>query len=242
MGFGYLLLGYLCAFLLSMSLGALQIGSLALLLGYGLMLMGFWRLCRFESSFRYAGWLCLPLLAVSLYFVAADLATLFLWSLPFLGGTAKEVIEWVQVVLLILLQLAMLSAVRLIADGVGLKQTVRAAMRNSIFVSVYALAEVLGAMLPIPEAVMPYVTLGVSIWKVACVLCNLVLLLSCTKNICPEGDEEVAPRESRFAIVNRIEKVYRNAKDQMRADAYAQGEELARAREARKKKKKKKKK
>ncbi len=242
MGFGYLLLGYLCAFLLYMSLGALQLGSLALILGYGLMLAGLWRLCRFESGFRYAGWLCFPLLVTSLYFVAEDLATLFLWNIPFLGGIVAEAVEWASFLLLILLQMAMLYGIGLIAENVGLKRTVTAAKRNSILVAAYALVYLLGRMLPIPESVLSYVTLAVTLLNLGCVLCNLVLLLSCTKNICPEGDEEVAPRESQFAIVNRVGKMYRDAKAKLDADAHAQGEEIARRQEERRKQRQHKKK
>ena len=56
------------------------------------------------------------------------------------------------------------------------------------------------------------------------VISDLVLLLQCAKNICAEGDEEVAPKRSRFGWINRIGDAYSRVHDELNEKSHADGE------------------
>ena len=53
---------------------------------------------------------------------------------------------------------------------------------------------------------------------------NVVLLLRCAKNICAEGDEEVASKPSRFAWINRIRDSYDKTMDKLKENSRADGD------------------
>ena len=54
MGFGFLLIGYLVAFVLSMTMERLSFGGAAYLIGYLLMFRGLLELERYQRAFSYA--------------------------------------------------------------------------------------------------------------------------------------------------------------------------------------------
>jgi len=56
------------------------------------------------------------------------------------------------------------------------------------------------------------------------IISDLILLLQCAKNICAEGDEEVAPRPSRFGWINRIGDAYNRVHDELNEKSHADGE------------------
>ena len=55
-----------------------------------------------------------------------------------------------------------------------------------------------------------------------CALFNLWLLFGCYRQICPEGEEDMAPKPSRFAFVNRMraKQEERERKAQEETEAY----------------------
>ena len=224
MGFGSLFLGYLVSFLLYMTVQALGIGSFALLVGYAMMLYGLYLLGRFHTAFAAAKWLTVPLLVTAVYRMIEDVDTLLLLGLPIVGGTVREFFNWCSFLLLIVFQLAMLYGIRMLADGIGLKRISSATVRNSIFVGVYAALYLCGT-LPLGEAIKPYLTMSVTALNLVFVACNLVLLISCMKNICREGEEEIEPKRSRFEVINRMNDTLaasrRNLKQQMRDEGEA---------------------
>lgn len=237
MGFGYLLLGYLISFFLYMTVQALGIGSLALLVGYAMMFYGLYLLHRFHSAFAVAKWLLIPLFLTALYRVVEDIDTLFMLGMP-IPSAVEETVNWGAFMLLIVFQFAMLYGIRMLADSIELKKISASTVRNSIFVGVYGMLY-LGGSLPLGEAIKPYLTLSVTLLNLLFVVCNLALLVSCMKNICPEGEEEIEPKQSRFSWVNRMNDTYessrKNLKDQMRSE----GEALRQRRMEKKKRKKK---
>jgi hypothetical protein len=59
---------------------------------------------------------------------------------------------------------------------------------------------------------------------------DIALLLRCAKNICAEGDEEVAPKPSRFAWVNRMSDSYNQTMDKLKKNSRADGDAFMRQR------------
>ncbi len=209
MGFGYLLIGYLVTFLLHLTVDALGFGGFALLLGYGLMFYGLSELNRYQKAFAAARWLLVPLLISAAYEALANLDALFLWKLPIVNPTVNTVYDWTVFVLLFLFNISMLYGIRAIAKDVELPRVEIAAIRNAIFVFIYVVLHLVGN-LPIPnlEAIRNYLTLPLLLVQFAWILCNLFLLLSCNKNICPASDVEQTPKRYRWDVLNKIGDTY----------------------------------
>lgn len=241
MGFGYLFLGYLVAFLLSLTAGALGVKSLALIGGFLLMLIGISRLSRYHGAFALSKWLLIPMLLVALYWLFADIEALFLLPIPFVGGTVEAVVGWVDFVLTVLFQCALLYAIRMLADSIELKKISAAALRNTLFVGIYAMLYV-ASNLSLEETVAAYVTLFANLLNLLWVVCIAWLLVNCMKCIGSEGEEDAPPSRSRFAWVNRLNDAYDRTHEKLNEQARADGEALMRRHQEKKKNRSKKKK
>lgn len=207
MGFGYLFIGYLITFLLSLTVQALGFGGVALLVGYGVMLGGLWILWHYQSAFVWAKWLLVPLLVTALYRTLGDFNELLLLGLPIFEGVWESVYTWVTLALITAFNLAMLYGVGKIARDVGLEKTAVAAGRNAIFVGIYTLLTIV-AKLPLPQTVLSYLTFPLIGFDLLWIVCNLLLLLSCTKDICPAGDEDQPQKPSRIGFLDRLNRAY----------------------------------
>ena len=239
MGFGYLLLGYLITFVIYLTVQALGIGSLATLLGYAMMCYGLFSLNRYHNAFAIAKWTAVVRLCLVPYAVLTDASSLFLFNLPILGGVWESVVQWIGFCVEIVFLLAMLYAVRMLADSIELKKLSNAALRNTLFVGAYAILYLVWN-LPFAELIRPYLTFSVQLMNLAVIFFNILLLLQCTKSICREGDEEVTPKRSRFEWINRMGEAYEKAHTKLNEQAKADGEAFMRRREEKKKNKKKK--
>lgn len=224
MGFGYLLIGYLVTFVLKLTASALHIGFLALLVGYGSMLLGLLRLRKYCRSFSWAAYSLCPLLVLAVYHMLEELSTAFLWSLPFLGGTVERVVLWGEFLGLMFFHAALLSAIRELGMQVELKGISSAAVRNSVLVLLYgAVYLIYNLPLPALDGIRVYFGLSLTLLNLAWVVCNLLLLLSCAKSICPEGQEEPREHRYRWEVLNRIGDAFagnlKKASERSRADA-----------------------
>ncbi len=225
MGFGYLLIGYLITYLLKLTAGALGVGFLALLIGYGCMLWGCLQLKRYCGGFVFPLLAILPLLLFTLgYHAPVEVASLLGQTLSLYEGTLGTALDWCEFFFTVLYHFALLSALREMGMQVELKHISDAAVRNMIVMALYALLYVL-YWLPIPafEGIRNYFGLSISLFNIAWLILDLLLLLSCTKNICAEGQEEPEPKQYRWGFLNRMgEKFSENMKkasDSTRADA-----------------------
>ncbi|MBQ8416954.1 MAG: hypothetical protein IJX13_08700 [Clostridia bacterium] len=239
MGFGYLLMGYLTVFLLYILASSVGVGPFALLIGYLLMLYGLLQLRRFQSSFSIAAILTLPLSVTAVLECVKEIFTWLLWDIPFWGTGFTVGLGWTSFLLLICFQFAMLYGIRMLSMEVGLPKITSAAVRNTLFVGIYACVYIVGQF-PASEWLRPYLTLSVNLLNLICAFCNLLLLLSCNKNICAAGDEEVTPKRSRFDWVNRMDDKFESLHQTMNEGARKDGEELMRRHLEKKNKKKKK--
>ena len=201
MGFGYLFLGYLVTFLLHNLAGALGVGSLALLLGGVMMWTGVKNLRLYCKGFAAAEWMLYPLLLLGGYRLVEDLTRLFLWNAPFFDN-AQTTVSWIEFALIMVFHAALLSAVREIGMQVELKKIAAAAIRNMIIVVLYAVTYLLIYL--IGGAVQGYLVLSVTLLNLGWVLCNLWLLMTCTKDIVAAGQEEPEPKQYKWKLLNRL--------------------------------------
>ena len=241
MGFGYLFLGYLVTFVLYMTVNGLGFGGLALLVGYATMLYGIWMLNHYHRAFVWARWLLLPMLALAVLETVQNLNTLFLWGLPLEGAALTAVVEWLTLTLITVFHFSLLFAIRALATEVGLLHIATAAIRNALFVALYVLLSAMARMSFVSEQIRGYLTLPVILVDLVWIFCNLFLFISCMKNICPAGDEEVAERRSRFEWINRIQDTYEKNRQKSVEHTTKQTEEFLRRRKEKKERKKHKK-
>ena len=239
MGFGYVLIGYLVTFVIYLTVQALNVGSLATLLGYALMCYGLWGLNRYHVAFSIAKWAGVARLCLVPYAVLSDASSMFLFDLPVLGETWSNAVHLCGFCLEIVFLFAMLYAIRMLADAVELPKLSRAALRNTLFVGAYAVLYLVWC-LPFAEGIRPYLTFSIQLLNLAVIFLNLLLLVQCTKSICSEGDEEVTPKRSRFEWINRMGDAYESAHSKLNEQAKADGEAFMRRRREKKNQKKKK--
>ena len=225
MGFGYLQLGYIVTYVISITAGAMGGGSLALLAGGALMFAGLRGLCRFNTSFIPAKWLTFGVVALGLCRLWQDAANWFSLQNP-ISSVMNDVITWASFTITILFHFAMLYAIRVLALEVGLKKLASHAMYNTIGVGIWGALFLLCNMPSVGEHLLPYLSFSMGLFNLLYLISDIVLLLRCAKNICAEGDEEVAPKPSRFAWINRMSESYNQTMDKLRANSRADGEAI----------------
>lgn len=214
MGFGYLLIGYLVTYVISITASSIGIGSVAFLIGSALMFWAFCSLRRFNTSFELARWLTLPIFILGAF---------YLWQNSF-GATMSAILEWVRFAVTLLFHFAMLYAIRVLALEVELKKLSSHAMYNTLAVGIWGALHLLCNMPAMGQKLLPYLGFSMTLFNLVYLISNIVLLLRCAKNICAEGDEEVAPKPSRFEWVNRIGNSYNQTMDKLKRNSRADGD------------------
>ena len=238
MGFGYVFIGYLMAFVLEMTVVGLGISGAAALLGYSAMLLGLLTLSLYQSDFKGALWSLVPLMLTAIYDIVRSISEFFAFDLGVLGSEAVQGgVKWATFFLIMFFQIALLYGIRMISESVGLKQITVKAIRNAVFVGIYALLYVAAELMTEGDAIQ-YLALSMNILQLAYVFLNLVLLANCAKDICPAGEEDQPFKRSRFAIINKIGDTYeRNQQRAVERTMQEAEEKLRKRREARNKKK-----
>ena len=118
-----------------------------------------------------------------------------------------QVYQWLTLALITFFNFAMLYGIAMLAREVELAHIATKAIRNAIFVGLYAILQ--GVVnLPLPEAARNYLALPLVILDLVWIVCNLLLLVSCAKNICPAGDEDQPAKPYRIGFLNRIGDAY----------------------------------
>ena len=240
MGFGYLFIGYLLTFVLKLTLDALGWGALALIVGYAVMFWGLWLLTHYQGAFAWAKWTLIPLMVTALYDLLGSFNETFLLGLPLFGGTVELIYEWVTLALIVFFNLAMLYGIMLLAREVELRHIATKAIRNAVIVGLFAALQVV-AYLPLPEQVKGYLALPVLLLDILWIVCNLLLLISCAKNICPAGDEDQPAKPYRWALLNRIGDAYDRNFQKAADTKRRESEDFLRRRQEKKKQKNQKK-
>lgn len=232
MGFGYLLIGYLITFVIKATVSGLGFGGLALLVGYGVMLYGLMTLTLYHRAFVWAKWLTLPLMITAIYDQLRSLDEMFLWGLPIFNAMTEQVFTWLTFVLIIVFHFALLYAIRMIAGEVELLHVATKAIRNMILMGLYAVLTVVYYTLSANGGeVVKYLSFAVILFNIVWVVCNLLLLLSCNKNICRAGDEDQPAKRSRFEWINRVGDAYEKNRQTAIDNTRREAEEVLRRRQ-----------
>jgi hypothetical protein len=238
MGFGYVFIGYLTAFLLENTVKGLGVSGAAALIGYMAMFFGLYMLSLYQSDFKGAKWSLIPLMLTAAYDVLISLSEVLSFELGVIGNDLiKTCFNWSEFFLVMFFQIALLYGIRMIAESVELKQISIKATRNSIFVGLYAVVYVASQCMPKGDAIQ-YLALSMTILQLVYMVLNLLLLANCAKDICPAGEEEQPIKRSRFAIINKIGDAYERNQQRAVENTMREAEEKLRRRQAARNKKK----
>lgn len=231
MGFGYLFIGYLVTFVLSLPVAKLGFGGLALLVGYAVMYYALWLLSHYNRSFLWAKYTLIPLLVTAVYEFTKNFDELLLWQSPVFSGVTATVMEWLTFALILFFNLSLLYGIRMLSYAVGLGHMSVAAVRNACFVVLYSVLLCV-TKLPVSETVKVYLSLPVVLLDIVWIFCNHLLILSCAKNICPAGDEDQPAKPYRFAFLNRIGEAYERNREKSIRQTTEQVEDYLRRKKA----------
>ena len=224
MGFGYLLLGYVIAYLISITAGSIGVGSLALLIGSALMFWGIHNLCRFNTSFVFAKWLTFGVFALGLLRLWQDFFSAWFVVDASVSAILSTVFTWASFAITLAFHFAALYAIRVLALEVGLNKLSSHAMYNTLAVGIWGVLFLCCNMPAIGNSLLPYLSMSMGLFNLVYLISNIVLLLRCTKNICAEGDEDVAPKPSRFEWINKLSASYNQTMDKLKSNSRADGD------------------
>lgn len=204
MGFGYLLLGYLAAFILEITANAVGAGPLALLIGYGLMAVGIGKLQAYQRSFRFAFPPLALLLVADVYRIVGMIGEWTSASPAWMTATFTSAVEWSEFALIVIFHSLLLPAVLRLAMSVELPKTATSASRNLILVWLWGILYAVVHLAPLSDEAGKVLTVVMTAFDFLFILLNLFLFLSCMKNIAPEGEDEKPPHRYRWNLLNRI--------------------------------------
>ena len=229
MGFGFLLIGYMFAFLISsVGFGYLQFAGLAL--GSIFMFFGLKELRKYEPFFIYA------YVGNILLFVCS----LFLCSVWILNGIFPEnsavsvysnVVSSVKIAICLFYEVSMLLGIAALSKRVDYPDTRQKAYTNIIYVGVFNLIQILIALTPVflwiigllnqqaASDLNAFITPNSGATMFVLVIAQLIytgintfLIFKCYAMICPVGQEDMPYKKSKFAFINKFREI-RDAKD-----------------------------
>ena len=236
MGFGILFLGYFIAAIFSM-LGTYSF--IGMLIGYVLMFWALSELRKYCPTFLYAIISCVLMIFCSFFESFAGIDTL-------LGLGLLENMEWIikafeiiEFAIGLIFNLALLYGIADLARRVDFPDIRVKAFRNMIFVGIYNLYQ-LFLFLPFDfiQNDLSFLYSILMILMIAYTVVNLALIFKCYAFICPQGDEEMERKPSRFEFINKIN-ARNDAKEQETLDYYNKKIENMKNKKHKKKHKKK---
>ena len=209
MGFGFLFIGYFAAFI-----GFI---SFARLFGYGVMLLATKKLKQYNTAFGYLELACGFMLTVSLASSVVDLLNMLMGD-GYVADAVVMAIRNAEIFLSCAFSLLMLWCIKRIADETEEKKISFGAVRNCVFILIYAVAYAISLL---PLGFTKYFSLPLLLVQLTWIILNLVLIFSCYAKICDESDVEMERKPSRFAFVNEM-RAQSDARQKEKEEKWAQ--------------------
>ena len=229
MGFGILFLAYFMAFFVPL--------SYLHVIGYAGIAWALTKLKEYRPAFLKAVWWLIPLGACCLYHVAGSVTELLPYfgitppDLPVFGTAVNAVVTMIECALTLCFHFVFLRQLNAFARELELTAIAKRADWGLWLVSVQVSTYVVALALELAGVGLQLLSLLAFLLQFVWAIFNLVNLFTCYMYICPEGDEDMERKPSKFAFVNNI----REKMDER--DRLAREREAA-ARDRKKKKKK----
>lgn len=216
MGFGLLFVGYLFAYILRIGVGKYAFAGM--LIGCFIMYLALGKLRRYCPSFIYALTVDIIRIFASFFEAVEGIDGLLFLNLGIAGSTAALVFRWITFALDLVFNILLLYSIADMANRVELPEIKGKSFRNMIFVGIfYALQLFLYLPLNIGNEAKNNLMVILTLSGLLYALLNSYLIFKCYAFICPEGDEEMARKPSRFAFINKIN-AERDAREQKAID------------------------
>ncbi len=203
MGFGLLLLGYTITYILTVGLGNYLFAGM--LIGGFIMFSALSELRKYCPAFLYALIADVLLVICSFYETAAFFDGAFLLGLSIDSEYLHSIFDWIEFALNLLFNITLLYGIADLSKRVEYSEIGQKAYRNMVFVVMY---NVLQVLMFIPGTVFQndkafFMTL-LMIFQLIYAAFNFILIFKCYAKICPEGEEDMQRKPSRFAFVNKM--------------------------------------
>ena len=230
MGFGLMFVGYFFTYLISLVL-------VPRILGYAIMMWATVKLADFDLKFKR----CLPALGglflVSAYSLSGDIVKHFNLETSLFDETVLNIVSAGEEILVVLFHIFLMLAIGSIAKDTGLYKIRFRAMRNLFLIAVAESVYTVVIFLPTNKVVQTVFATTV-ILRFIWIFLDLILLASCYRLICEEGDESMPEKEINIPIVKQMESVMRRRDKNAFDSGKNWSEKRQRKKENRKKKEK----
>ena len=201
MGFGLLFIGYFITALMSILIGP----SFVCVVGYSIIFIAATKLNNYNSQFRLLQ-IAAALMGALSILLSVSTVTNYLYneliiSNSIFGTTYQTIIKHVETAMSFMFGAVMLYSIRSIALETEDSKIAVNAIRNFVFMCLYAVLYVV-ACLPFDYTknfVAPTILL-----QIAYIILNLILIFTCYMRICDEGDVDMNRKPSRFAFINKM--------------------------------------
>lgn len=204
MGFGWMLLGYLTALFLSIN----AFGFLFVPVGLLLMLIGLDELRLYSRRFLPAMAVVGLSFVISLYQMASGISVKFNLPIGFVSEKWDAVALIAQSATQLLWSILLLAAIADLSGKLELGKIRFRAFRDLFYAGAYYLLAILMDLGVFPLASNGYLLIADLLLFLFCFVGFTALLLQCYMRICPEGQEDMPRKPSRFAIVNQFRANY----------------------------------
>lgn len=229
MGFGILFLAYFLAFFVPL--------SYLHVIGYAGVAWALLKLRDYRPAFIKAVWWLIPLGAFCLYHVLGSVLDLLPYlgvaapAVPFVNTTVKAVVSMLESALTLVFHFVFLRTLRGFAAELELPAIAKRADWGLWLVGVQASTYIVALALELAGYGLQLLSMIAFLLQFVWAIFNLINLFTCYMYICPEGDEDMERKPSRFGFVNDI----RDKMDER--DRMAREREAAAAEQRRNKKK-----
>ncbi len=201
MGFGLLLIGYIFAYVLTIGLGNYLFAGM--LIGGFIMFLGLCELRKYCPSFLYA-------IIANVLFLFCSFYESLSWAEPLLGlplglSSLSSFFNWAELLISLAFNIALLYSIADLSIMVDYPDTRHKSYRNMIFVGVFNIMQLL---MLIPNSIFKleegFFMVLLMILQIIYTVFNAILIFKCYAMICPEGEEDMKRKPSRFAFINKM--------------------------------------
>lgn len=214
MGFGLLLIGYIFAYVAAIGFGTYIFAGM--FIGGFIMFLGLLELRKYAPTFVYAIIADTLLLLCSVLGALIWLETRFNFTMGVSLLGLERYFDWAKIVIDMLFNISLLYGISDLSKRVDYPETGIKALRNMIFVALFNLLQ-LTVVLPIKalDSSRPALMIMLLILQLFYTVMNAALIVKCYAMICPEGQEDMKRKKSRFEFVNKWNKIQDEREEQV---------------------------
>ena len=169
------------------------------------MYLGLSELKKYSPVFIYAFIIDILFILCSFYEAFACIDEMLLLGTPLASASVLQVFDYIELVIGLFFNIAMLYGIADLSRRVDYGETRSKAYRNMVFVGFFNLFQL---VMLIPNTIFDsdkgfFMTL-LLIFQLIYTVLNSFLIFKCYAMICPEGEEDMHRKPSRFEFVNKL--------------------------------------